>query len=132
MKTSLKTLDDLRGDSHCPLDWDELTGDDRVRYCSMCGQDVLNLSALTRAEAERVVANPAVGCIRLLRRADGTAVTADPPEYGGRAVRLLAGVAAAILLAITAGCSDTAPAPAKPDAEGYLKRDENGKCVQWM
>ncbi|MCE9562735.1 MAG: hypothetical protein K8U57_11875 [Planctomycetes bacterium] len=131
MKTPLKTLDDLRGDSPCPLDRDELAGSDRVRHCDVCGQEVLNLSALTREEAERAVANPTVGCVRLLRREDGTAITADSPE-DRRTGRLLAGAAVGLLLALTVGCSDTTPSPPRPDAEGCLKRDDKGKCVQWM
>jgi hypothetical protein len=133
MTTPLTTLDDLRGESPCPLSWNELSGDDRVRHCGVCGRDVLNLSALSRAEAERAGSDPAVGCVRLLRRADGTPVTADPPGPRVRPGRLLASAAAGLVAAVTVGCADAGrPGQRAPDHEGCMQRDAQGQCVQWM
>jgi len=45
-------MPDLRFRFECPLAWDDLTGDDRARFCSTCRTTVTNLSALSSAEAE--------------------------------------------------------------------------------
>lgn len=81
-----------------------MPGDDRVRYCTLCHLNVYNLSAMTRAEAEAfVTAEEGPGCIRFLRRKDGTIQTRDCPqatEMARAATRLLVGrlVAFAALL----------------------------------
>jgi hypothetical protein len=55
-----------------------MRGDDRVRFCRECRQNVFNVEAMTRAEAERMIADrEGRACIRMLRRPDGTVVTAD-------------------------------------------------------
>lgn len=40
----------------CPADWDSMIGNDQVRFCKHCSLDVHNLSQMTRAKAERLVA----------------------------------------------------------------------------
>src|SRR3954467_6062459 len=37
--------------------WDEMKGNDRVRFCSHCAKNVNNLSEMTRKEAMRLVRN---------------------------------------------------------------------------
>ncbi|XXY46220.1 hypothetical protein WME91_40090 [Sorangium sp. So ce269] len=66
--------------SPCNASWDEMAGDDRVRFCQRCEKNVYNLSEMPRDEAERLV-RAAAGdlCVRLYQRADGTVLTADCP-----------------------------------------------------
>ncbi|WP_437510009.1 hypothetical protein [Sorangium sp. So ce1099] len=73
-------LDSLRVASPCNASWDEMAGDDRVRFCQHCEKNVYNLSEMPRGEAERLV-RAAAGdlCVRLYQRADGTVLTADCP-----------------------------------------------------
>ncbi|WP_438018312.1 hypothetical protein WMF18_04185 [Sorangium sp. So ce315] len=87
-------LDSLRVASPCTARWDEMAGDDRVRFCDHCEKHVYNLSELPRDEAERLV-RAAAGdlCARLYRRADGTVLTADCPVGVSR--RRIRGLAAA-------------------------------------
>jgi hypothetical protein len=40
----------------CPADWNSMVGNDQVRFCEHCSLQVHNLSALTRNQAERLVA----------------------------------------------------------------------------
>jgi hypothetical protein len=62
----------------CHVDWDAMAPvDDRVRFCGECRKHVFNLSAMTRAEAEALVASTGEACVRFYRRADGTVATAD-------------------------------------------------------
>ena len=72
---SLEVLDIARP---CPADWDQMRGDEQVRFCKHCSLNVYNLSAMSRDEAERLVAEREGRlCIRMYRRLDGTVVTAD-------------------------------------------------------
>lgn len=101
--------------SPCNASWEGMEGDGRVRLCCECNLNVYNLSELTRAEAEALVARKEGRlCARLYRRADGTVLTKDCPA-GLRAVRLrvsrAAGAAFAALLSLLA------VAQAKPRAQ---------------
>jgi uncharacterized protein YeeX (DUF496 family) len=80
-KKRLPMLDNLRVASPCNASWDEMKGDERVRFCSHCEKNVFNLSAMTRDEAEALIlATNAKICVRMYRRADGTMLTEDCPE----------------------------------------------------
>lgn len=60
----------------CDADWSAMPGDDRVRHCGVCDKNVYNLSAMTRREAERLVAGTGGRmCARIYRRPDGTVLT---------------------------------------------------------
>jgi hypothetical protein len=72
---SLEVIDIARP---CPADWDQMRGDDQVRFCKHCSLNVYNLSAMTREAAEQLVAEREGRlCIRMYRRLDGTVVTQD-------------------------------------------------------
>jgi hypothetical protein len=62
----------------CHVPWADMTGDDRVRFCGDCRQNVYNVAMFTRAEATRLL-NDSSGrvCLRIFRRPDGTVVTDD-------------------------------------------------------
>jgi hypothetical protein len=64
----------------CPMDWDRMPGDDRMRYCDSCGKHVYNLSAMTSAEAYALFRSQGADlCGRMCRSADGFLVTLDYP-----------------------------------------------------
>lgn len=74
----------------CPVPWDTMTGDDRTRFCGRCGQNVHDVSELTRAEAVRLVTTGGpLPCLRLYRRQDGRVMTADCAGRRERAWRWL-------------------------------------------
>lgn len=97
---ALPLLDRVRVASPCSVKWGDMTpvGDgERVRHCGQCGLNVHDLSALSRAEAEALIASHLPGqrlCGRFYQRSDGTVLTRDCP-IGIRAVR--ARVARAVL-----------------------------------
>ncbi len=71
-------LDALRIATPCKERWADMVGDDRVRVCNGCARPVFDLSEMTRAEAQAVLATRGITpCVRLRRRADGTVITAD-------------------------------------------------------
>jgi hypothetical protein len=73
-------LDELRVAAPCPADWNEMTGDTRVRFCARCRLNVYDLSAMTRVEAEALVREREGRlCVRFFRRSDGTMLTRDCP-----------------------------------------------------
>ena len=73
-------LDNIKIASHCPAEWNEMTGDMMKRYCGECKLDVYKLSGMTRSEAENLLTNSEGRlCVRFYRRADGTVLTKDCP-----------------------------------------------------
>ncbi|HTN92350.1 MAG TPA: hypothetical protein VL242_52135 [Sorangium sp.] len=94
-RRGLPLLDSLRVASPCNASWDEMAGDDRVRFCQHCEKNVYNLSEMPRDEAERLI-RAAAGdmCVRLYLRADGTVLTADcPVGVNRRRIRNMAAAA---------------------------------------
>jgi hypothetical protein len=80
-------------------------GDDRVRFCDYCQLNVYNISALSRSEAESLIASTEGRlCARLFRRVDGTVLTKDCP-VGLRALRMrVSKRAAAVFAAVMSLC----------------------------
>jgi hypothetical protein len=99
-------LENLKIASPCSVSWASMTGDERVRACAQCRLNVYNISEMTRAEAEALIAEKEGKlCVRIYRRADGTILTRDCP-VGLRAARLKLArmfAAAAALIASVAG-----------------------------
>src|SRR5215471_2696322 len=80
-------LDHVRVASPCKSDWDQMIGTAQVRFCGQCSLNVYNLSAMTRDQAESLIAaNEGRLCVRFYRRNDGSIITQDCP-VGLRAVR---------------------------------------------
>jgi hypothetical protein len=73
-------LNQIRIASPCNAEWKWMLGDDRVRFCGQCNQNVYNLTALTRDEAESLIRrNEGRLCVRYYRRKDGTILTRNCP-----------------------------------------------------
>jgi len=67
----------------CPVDWNTMSGDDKIRFCGQCGKQVHNLSAMKREEAEALIAEDENRCVRFYRGEEGivwtTAQVEAPP-----------------------------------------------------
>jgi hypothetical protein len=88
MKSSRKTVDEIRVASPCSMFWDEMEGDERVRFCDACRLHVYNLSAMDVEEAAELISARTEGlCVRFYRRRDGTVLTQDCPVGLRAAVR---------------------------------------------
>lgn len=71
----------------CQADWNQMMGDERVRFCGACNLNVYNLSAMTRDQAETLIARTEGRlCVKFYRRRDGSIITQDCP-VGLRAIR---------------------------------------------
>ena len=62
----------------CKASWDAMVGDERVRHCGDCRQNVYNIAAFSRGEATRLLQERTGRvCLRIFRRPDGTVITDD-------------------------------------------------------
>ena len=93
----------------CRADWNHMTGDQRARFCGSCHKNVYDISQMTRAQAQQLIAEKEGNvCVRLHRRPDGTVITSDCPVGIAATSRpVWWGVAAmfALISAGLAGCA---------------------------
>jgi len=108
----------------CDLRWEELEGEDpRERHCGECGQSVINLSSLTRPEAERLLADRVRArgadrvCVRFVQGADGRVEYAEPVGEPRRRLRVLGELGAAAALATVISL----PRPAHADLSSEVR-----------
>jgi len=80
MSRRTSPLDNIKIASPCSANWNEMFGNDRMRFCGECKLNVYNLSGMTRDDAENLISN-AEGrlCVRFYRRMDGTIITQNCP-----------------------------------------------------
>src|SRR5215469_13788158 len=113
-------LERVRIASPCTANWEQMIGDDCVRFCSQCNLNVYNLSAMTRRDAEDLIASREGRlCARLYRRTDGTVLTRDCPVGLRAAIHKISRVAGAALSAMmsvsfAAAQNPSSKAPAQP------------------
>jgi len=80
MNNSFIPLEEIKVARPCRADWSAMQGDDTTRHCRTCDKNVYNLSSLSRAEAEGLIAEKEGKlCVRFYQRADGTMLTDDCP-----------------------------------------------------
>jgi hypothetical protein len=80
-------LDHVTVAAPCNVGWDNMVGNERVRFCGQCSLNVYNLSAMSKGDAERLVSQTEGRlCVRYYRRADGTILTKNCP-VGLRALK---------------------------------------------
>ncbi|MBX9688542.1 MAG: hypothetical protein K2X27_17670 [Candidatus Obscuribacterales bacterium] len=83
----MSCLDRVLVAAPCPVSWDSMEGDERVRFCSGCSCNVYNISDMSKTEAESFLEKNGVSqCLRFFRRSDGTIMTDNCPR-GLRAMR---------------------------------------------
>lgn len=108
-----KSLRNITVNSPCLADWDQMVGNDQVRFCEHCNLTVHNISELTRVEAARLVERSQGRlCVRYYRDATGRLITSESPhrsnetsrlhQIGRRVSRLTAGAFSATLSFSTA------------------------------
>jgi len=106
----------------CERTWDELEGDSPAadeRYCDSCDRNIQNVSAMTRAEVDAMVARERQRgservCLFGMARPDGTLMTADElpgriADWLRRRIRAAAPMAASLSVLIQPGGCETEP-----------------------
>ena len=74
------TLEQIRIAEPCHASWERMRGDARARFCDDCRKHVYDLSAMTRAEADALLARHAETrppCVQFVADADGSPLTRD-------------------------------------------------------
>ena len=81
MKKKTFGFENITVASPCHESWDNMTGDDRARFCNACERPVYNFSSMTGHEIAELIreAEGKRKCIRFYRREDGTMLTKDCP-----------------------------------------------------
>ena len=143
-----KSLRSITVTSPCLADWDQMTGNDQIRFCEHCNLKVHNISELSYSQAARLVARSQGRlCVRYYRDSQGAALTKQAPsklhQIGRRATRIAAGAFSATLSLATAAAQTPAnsqgnsaySAPAQPDKPAFAStlvgtiKDPNGAVI---
>jgi hypothetical protein len=142
MKNALELLSQIRIASPCHADWDEMTGDDRVRFCGLCEKNVYNLSALTSEQAVSLIREKEGRlCTRFFQRADGTMLTADCPvgvHHRIQKKRRLATLAASLAgLLSFSGCTkfddgSGTSAATPPAKQEQISKTQEARCLMGL
>ena len=116
MMTAQKdSLDRIEIGSPCNNNWDEMTGSDQIRYCAECDKYVYNLSAMTRREAEELLATRrSQMCTRMIRDLDGRTITVGslpPVRLLGRRPGAIASTVVSTILTIAPGAAALSKTP---------------------
>lgn len=83
-----RLLDEIMIAAPCQVGWENMQGDDKVRFCSQCSLNVYNLSGMSDEEAEDLLQiKGSEICISLFRREDGTILKENCP-VGLKAMRV--------------------------------------------
>lgn len=73
-------LTNLRLAAPCNKDWDNMPGDERVRFCNACSKNVYNISDMSTKDADTFLRENGVSkCMRIFRRTDGTVINDNCP-----------------------------------------------------
>lgn len=91
----------------CSARWEDMSGDERSRFCRHCTKEVYNFSRMTQDEISRLIEEKKGGvCARIYQRADGTMLLENcPVGLQKRWRRVTAAVCAAmtfVVLGVTA------------------------------
>ena len=111
-------LDRVEVPNPCSQNWNEMFGNENVRFCHHCAKNVHNLSAMTRKQAKKLVAESKGSlCVQYIRRPDGRIQTVEPKLYkiAGRVSRFAAGVFSATLSLATLANAQTAESSPTPE-----------------
>ncbi len=121
-------LDGISIASPCSADWNQMTGDDKHRFCGSCKLHVHNLSGMTADAATALLQQAGKGrvCVRFFRRADGTVLTRDCPVGLRQKLRRAWARAGALWLALWSSASCARPV-AGPEQE--VLRPLQGEAV---
>lgn len=113
--------EDLHIPEPCHADWDEMTGDDRKRFCGACTKHVHNLSEMTHAEAAELLKSHTNLCVQYASHSSGEVFFRDSTSPVWRLHRQVEGtkklLAAALSIPMLAGALAGCDAPDAPSPD---------------
>ncbi|HMW88755.1 MAG TPA: hypothetical protein PKE54_02005, partial [Candidatus Obscuribacter sp.] len=87
LKARTSVLDRIMIAAPCNVSWQDMEGNERVRFCGQCQLNVYNTSLMSRQEIEQLLSREkTTPCLRVFRRVDGTLITENCP-VGLRRIR---------------------------------------------
>lgn len=90
-------LANVRIASPCSARWEDMYGDERMRFCGECKLNVYNLSGMTKYDAENLFRlSEGRLCVRYYQRPDGSILTKDCPVGWAKVKERVSVMAAAI------------------------------------
>ncbi len=124
-----KSLRHITVPSPCHADWDQMTGNDEIRFCEHCNLTVHNISELTYSRAARLVARSKGRlCVRYYRDSEGVPITKRPPDklhqIARRVSRLAAGTFSASMSLSTAAAQTVASIQTNTISIAQLRPDK--------
>lgn len=94
-------LDQLTIAKPCSANWNEMSGDERVRHCGLCKLNVYNISSMSKEDAESLIREKEGNlCVRMYQRADGTLLAQDCPVGLAKLRKRMAWMASAVAAGI--------------------------------
>jgi hypothetical protein len=135
---SVDFIDSIEVKTPCSEDWNEMKGNDKVRFCSHCSFEVNNVSALTRKQAMRLVRDSKGGiCVRFVKNpVTNKPVFAEKFYKITRRAGLAAGVLGASLTLSTityaqggTGDNKTSEAQTEISVEKQTKEEKTGNAT---
>lgn len=131
MTTRKTSLDRIEITSPCDADWDEMTGSEQIRYCTECNKYVYNLSAMTRRDAEELVATRrSQMCTRMIRDLNGGTITVDslpPVRLLGRRPGPIASTVVTTILSIAPAVGAISQSP-RASSHVYAQNESSRKA----
>lgn len=105
-------INNLKVAKPCLASWENMSGGDRTRFCSLCELNVYNISEMTAAEVQALIGTSGGRvCGRIHKRADGTVLTRDCPvglrKYRQQAAKYYGAALSTILGLFSAGFAQT-------------------------
>src|SRR5262245_55470479 len=101
MSAKKRRLDQLQVISPCSTDWDQMSGDEKKRFCVECDKFVYDFSQMTRRQVEAIVSiHQGRMCARITRRPGGSLLTLETPPAHPVVARRASPVVNATLAAI--------------------------------
>ena len=104
----------------CSAPWEQMRGDERRRFCSLCDKHVHHLSMMTRQQAQALLAargqDPHL-CVQYASDERGQIMFRDDPSptwrlfSQGQGVKLLVSAAALVVPMLLSGCDAPSPEP---------------------
>src|SRR5262249_32841839 len=80
MPAKERRLDQFKIVSPCSTDWDQMSGDEKRRFCVECDKFVYDFLQMTRQQIEAIVSiHQGRMCARIKRRPDGSLLTLETP-----------------------------------------------------
>jgi hypothetical protein len=86
----------------CSMAWNDMDGDERVRFCGACKLNVHNISSMSEGEAAKFLANrKGRTCVYYYRGPDGVIVTDNCPKVLRQVRNRIAAYAAGMLIVLS-------------------------------